>query len=1025
MKLKYLLIFILSISLHASTYYISNTGNDSTGDGSLGNPWLSLQKAVNNVTCGDTINIVANGSFIPGDANLPQFPCSAPITVQSSKLNLFNPVGFRTNPVNDINNYGKLAFTGQGIAMQPSVWSFNPYGNWQQVAFNTSTDVVTLGSSFVFLSMTNGTQIEFEPYAQGSTHTVSLVPPSGISFLTHYYVINCSVSCGAQGSTFKLSLTSGGSPISLGTCGPPGCFNTVTSDPAGACSPNLQSQWDVNNNNYFQCTAGTWTLVDGRKSNIRLGIPVAASTVTSQLTLVHSYGLSLTNGMVVGFSSSGYNSPQGVVPTPLIVGAPYYVINLNGSSFQVALTAGGSPITLTGPGTGMVNISSFDEPSNWHFRGLEFAPDNTHVPGTFLVLGNAGEVSITGMTSNNEVDRCYMHDNPSTLAITHAIYENGGSLSIHDSWIIGANLSEAQAIGGVVSPGPTLISNNFLEATSEVTIYGGAWGASGLPNSNKLFIGNYFYKPPIWKLTVGAVVPSGACLYDATDPTHLGGEFYTNVSSGLSYQCPMTGIWGNTPTSLPSYGAGCSTNQMCIKDMTEHKNGRYFSYIGNVYNYSFSQDQTGQIFNNSVEWGSGPQASNDHITIMNNAAYNSWVWNTRTSQCDPLVGTCPNAPGVHTTINNLMVVNGLACGTAMSPSCPSFNEPQMATTANDDSGPNYFADDYWNHNTFWFPDSYVFGEISFLAKDPTSGIQCPPYSTTVAVRVIWFNTLSAGDFRTPCNGGPGGLTDVFTHSVFSSNAFKDAPIFGAYNNGNVGATNTWTGVGTGWPTTNANMGFPLATTGLFSDDYHLLTTSPFSADNAGATQLSSDLTSLGADIDVIMMAKYGATNGTPPLDQVTNLKKSLGSTKMVFYLNTPGTGVCTAYIYNAAPRITANLVTSVADSTANAISNGSWREIPITGLSASTQYWFKIDCGGNIVIVGTFTTFSSGGGSYSFLQSYSSTQNLTICTDKAMITGCSTQNSTSPVVVPTNTIRYWEVTPSASIPQTISILVAP
>ncbi|MBK7376719.1 MAG: hypothetical protein IPJ02_14540 [Chitinophagaceae bacterium] len=57
--------FILFMSLflcqgiHAATYYISPSGNDTTGDGSLTLPWASLHKATTQViTAGDTIRVL-------------------------------------------------------------------------------------------------------------------------------------------------------------------------------------------------------------------------------------------------------------------------------------------------------------------------------------------------------------------------------------------------------------------------------------------------------------------------------------------------------------------------------------------------------------------------------------------------------------------------------------------------------------------------------------------------------------------------------------------------------------------------------------------------------------------------------------------------------------------------------------------------------------------------------------------------------------------------------------------------------
>jgi hypothetical protein len=40
-----------------NTYYVAKTGDDGTGDGSLGNPWLTIQKGVNELVAGDTLYI--------------------------------------------------------------------------------------------------------------------------------------------------------------------------------------------------------------------------------------------------------------------------------------------------------------------------------------------------------------------------------------------------------------------------------------------------------------------------------------------------------------------------------------------------------------------------------------------------------------------------------------------------------------------------------------------------------------------------------------------------------------------------------------------------------------------------------------------------------------------------------------------------------------------------------------------------------------------------------------------------------
>jgi len=67
-KTKYLLLFALVFffflvanarSASAGTYYVTKTGNDTTGDGSSGTPWLTIKKAEATAANGDTVNVSA------------------------------------------------------------------------------------------------------------------------------------------------------------------------------------------------------------------------------------------------------------------------------------------------------------------------------------------------------------------------------------------------------------------------------------------------------------------------------------------------------------------------------------------------------------------------------------------------------------------------------------------------------------------------------------------------------------------------------------------------------------------------------------------------------------------------------------------------------------------------------------------------------------------------------------------------------------------------------------------------------
>ena len=54
-KIFTILLIFVAFQLSATNYYLSPTGDDTTGDGSIGDPWLHLEKAWTVVSAGDTI----------------------------------------------------------------------------------------------------------------------------------------------------------------------------------------------------------------------------------------------------------------------------------------------------------------------------------------------------------------------------------------------------------------------------------------------------------------------------------------------------------------------------------------------------------------------------------------------------------------------------------------------------------------------------------------------------------------------------------------------------------------------------------------------------------------------------------------------------------------------------------------------------------------------------------------------------------------------------------------------------------
>lgn len=59
MKILISAILLVSLTVFGATYHVTKTGNDSTGDGSVGSPWLTVQKGFDSVNPGDTLLIGA------------------------------------------------------------------------------------------------------------------------------------------------------------------------------------------------------------------------------------------------------------------------------------------------------------------------------------------------------------------------------------------------------------------------------------------------------------------------------------------------------------------------------------------------------------------------------------------------------------------------------------------------------------------------------------------------------------------------------------------------------------------------------------------------------------------------------------------------------------------------------------------------------------------------------------------------------------------------------------------------------
>ncbi len=135
--------------------------------------------------------------------------------------------------------------------------------------------------------------------------------------------------------------------------------------------------------------------------------------------------------------------------------------------------------------------------------GLELAVvSNPQPPENYVLvqLGDGNATSVSQVPSDIIIDRCYVHGNP-TLDIKRGIQTNSARTAVIDSYVseFHAIAQDAQAIGGWSGPGPFKIVNNYLEASGENVIFGGAtaYAPELMPQDGDIEF-NYFYKPLSW-----------------------------------------------------------------------------------------------------------------------------------------------------------------------------------------------------------------------------------------------------------------------------------------------------------------------------------------------------------------------------------------------------------------------------------------------------------------------------------------------------------------------------------------------
>jgi len=136
----------------------------------------------------------------------------------------------------------------------------------------------------------------------------------------------------------------------------------------------------------------------------------------------------------------------------------------------------------------------------YRFIGIEFFA----APGIYIQdviqVGIGAEPSTDQLPHDVDFDRVYVHTDASAGG-KRGIALNGGATTVENSYVSGfwSTWQDTQALCGWNGPGPYTITNNYLEAGTEIVAFGGAVPSiPGVIPSDILIQGNLFFKPLSW-----------------------------------------------------------------------------------------------------------------------------------------------------------------------------------------------------------------------------------------------------------------------------------------------------------------------------------------------------------------------------------------------------------------------------------------------------------------------------------------------------------------------------------------------
>jgi hypothetical protein len=392
------------------------------------------------------------------------------------------------------------------------------------------------------------------------------------------------------------------------------------------------------------------------------------------------------------------------------------------------LAAAGWPKIITPNSAPVFETANSASCSHWRFVGLEISMTTTpnyQELGVWYFLNYGLVVIGAGATETNQpsfiyFDRCYIHGHhynvPTyVIAISRALSFSGKSLAVIDSFVsdVRAQSQDTQAVGSWSGAGPFKIVNNYLEATGENILFGGANPTTYTTVPSDMEIRrNHLFKPIEWK---------------------------------------DEAVWG----------------AVSVKNLYEHKSGQRVLFEGNVCEHNWVDSQAGFCELHQVIDDSGGSTKIQDLTIRHNKFFQS-------SQCcnmAALITYAPptNGPDVRVPLNRIEHYNNLYYdnGNPANEKPPTYYASsqrllQLIAGVHPISGAKG-GDWLFNHNTFLF-SAGITGSSAILFGDPGPKI----YETTLTNNI--FGNSTYGVFKSSDGVGTSALNGSADVWTFQKNA---------------------------------------------------------------------------------------------------------------------------------------------------------------------------------------------------------------------------------------------------------------